>query len=130
MDADEAIPEMDDGQFWTMIAKADEDFDALRGLLIGLDRGQLIAFAWKFEYLAGLLYDEKYHHNRHSEDYLEDLTSWVVARGRRFYEDVLAHPDKMPSKVNYDETGLDIKFEAEKIFTVRFGESMPAFDGG
>jgi hypothetical protein len=36
----------------------------------------------------------------------------------------------MPTEVNYDEPGLDVRFEAEKVYADRFGEDMPPFDGG
>jgi hypothetical protein len=126
----EKIPELKDDLFWTLINVANQEFDAFTKMLEKLSKEDLIGFAWKFEYLAGLLYDEKYHHHKYSEDYLEDLTSGVVAKGKVFFENVFNHPDQMPEKVNYDELGLDVHFQAEKVYADRFGQDMPPFDGG
>ena len=130
MDDDNLLANLNDTIFWNLITEASEDFEVFKGKLESLSRDELIGFAWKFEYLAGLLYDEKYHQNQYSEDYLEDLTCWIVAKGRKFYENVLSHPDQMPAEVNFDEPGLDVHFQALKVYADRFGEEMPAFDGG
>ena len=122
--------QLPDDVFWKLITKANRSLEALTKALEGLSREELIGFAWKFEYLAGQLDDEKYHAGQYSEDELEDLTSWIVGRGRKYYETVLHNPEKMPEEVDYDKRALDIHFEALKVYHDRFGEHMPAFDGG
>lgn len=118
----------DDEAFWTLVALADSDFDAFCARLEAMDGPGLTGFAWAFEEKAGVLWDVRYHHDRFSEDDLEDLCGWVVGRGRAFYEDIVAHPERMPTEWNPAETGMDIQYQATQTYFERFGSEMPAFE--
>ena len=122
-----------DDEFWALVTLANEDFDAFTKTLERMDRGALIAFAWKFEQLAGILYDDEYlqhlnFENELSEDYLEDLCGWIVGKGKVFYEDIINHPEKMPTELDDTEPGISIQFEASQIYFDRYGEEMPPWE--
>lgn len=125
---DDDVRKPDDAVFWALVALADSDFDAFSERLRAMDRASLIGFAWAFEEKAGLLWDPRYHRNRFSEDDLEDLSGWIVGRGRAFYEDILAHPERMPADWDNSETGMDIPYAATEIHFERFGDEMPPFE--
>ena len=123
------IPELGDDQFWTLILSAKQGIAALSKNLESLSQVELIGFAWKFEDLAGFLYDEKYHQNQFSEDYLEVLCDWVVAQGKEFYERVLNNPDQMPAEVDYSDPDIDILYEVSNVYYDRFGKEIPPLEG-
>lgn len=129
MDEFDDILELGDDQFWTLISLAKQDTAAFVKKLEGMSQVELIGFAWKFEDLAGFLYDEEYHQGRFSEDYLEDLCDWVVAQGKEFYENVLNNPDQMPTEVNYSDPDIDIPYQVSTVYYDRFGEEMPPLEG-
>lgn len=124
------IPELNDDMFWTLIATANQDDVAFRKKLESLSRVELIGFSWKFKDLMGRLYEVMDDQNELSEDELEDLVAWIVARGKEFYRNVLDNPKQMPKKANYDEPGLDTHFQAIKVYYDRFGEHIPAYPNG
>ena len=119
------IPEMEDDQFWSLISLAKQDFAAFTQKLEQMSQADLISFVWKFEEVAGVLYDDQYLQGQTSEDYIEDLRGYVVAQGKAFYEHVRDNPDQMPKEVDYSEPGVDIKYQASETYYNRFGESMP-----
>jgi hypothetical protein len=94
-----------------------------------MTRDDLIGFYWLFQDTAGVLYDEAHGVNYPSEDYFEDLAAYVVARGKHFFEQVRDDPSRMPKTMDADKPGIDIQYEASKVYRKRFGEPIPAFDG-
>ena len=129
MDEFDNLPDFPDDQFWSLVSLARQDFTAFTTKLEGMNRDDLIGFAWKFEDLAGCLHDDKCHQSQFSEDYLEDLCGWVVGQGRTFYENVRHNPDQMPEEVDSSELGIEIQYEASVVYYDRFGEEMPPLEG-
>lgn len=127
-DDDYDVPMPSDENFWAIVDLAREDFPAFRRQLEGMDRADLIGFAWMFEELSSALYDPKYHGNRYSEDVTEGYAAWIVAQGREAYERTLAHPDLAPEVWNRSEIGLQLWLEAEDVYSERFGEELPPLE--
>lgn len=104
------LAKMDEEEFWRLIGKIDtaalerdDDNAAVRPLqeaLTAKSEMELVAFA---EQLAQKLYDldgEMYAKNAgdsgNSDDGFLYVRCYVVAKGRKFYVNTLAHPAKMP----------------------------------
>lgn len=121
--------EMKTGQFWRLIALANKDYDAFKQALQGLSREELTGFAWRFQGLMGPLYEGIENEDDFSEDRLQDLIAWIVARGKKFYENVLDNPEQMPVEVNKELPGGDMLFQALKAYYDRFGEHVPIYGG-
>lgn len=125
----DAVPRPHDDDFWELVAQAAEDFDAFAAGLETMDRAPLIGLAWRFQEATEPLFHPRYHGNRHSDDALEAICGRVVGRGRAFYEEVLAQPERMPRTIEGQGPGMDIQYEAEAVYRRRFGEEMPPFEG-
>lgn len=130
MNSEEWKKDADPEAFWALIELARKDFEAFLAALKGLDRRGLIRFAWMFEELASGLGAEPYasHTNpEFSEDVLDDLWDEVVGKGRAFYEEVLAHPERMPADVDYSDPSHRMRYEASNVFFERYGEEIPPY---
>jgi hypothetical protein len=117
-------------EFWSLVDLARTDAEAYQERLRGMDRKALIRFAWTFEELSSSLGDERY--TRHtdpdlSEDALDDLWQEVVGRGRAFYDDVLAHPEKIPAEADSSDPSHWIRYHASNVFHERFGGEIPPY---
>ena len=121
--------DFDDDEFWKLIDTANQDFAAFTRALEAMTREELIGFSWKFQDTAGMLYDEEHGVNYPSEDYFEDLAAYVVARGKKFYNEALEDPAKMPKEMKMALPGIEIQYEANKIYREKFRESLPPFQG-
>lgn len=98
-----SIPE----EFWRIIEDARQDPDRLRERLRGMNREELIDFAWTYEGLANELRSDIYLdfvEPDTSEDGLAELANWVVAQGRELYEEVWKDPEQLPPA--HDDPGL------------------------
>lgn len=129
-DTDENLdaPMPSDEDFWAIVALAREDLPAFKRRLNGMDRADLVGFAWRFEELYSALYDPKYHGNRYTEDETEGYAAWIVAQGRGTYEGVLANPELAPKMWDKSEIGLQILLEAEQVYAERFGDELPPLE--
>jgi hypothetical protein len=130
MYSEEWKQDADPEQFWSLVALARTDQPAFVAALEGLDRKALIRFAWTFEELASALGAEPYASHtdpEFSEDVLDDLWEEVVGRGREFYADVLAHPERMPADVDYSDPSHRMRYAASNVFFARHGEEIPPY---
>jgi hypothetical protein len=84
--------------FWSIIDRAHKDAKALRPLLEPLAQRDLLSFYRLFMACADEL---RYAlpEGRKQSDSQQELAWWVVAQGRAFYDDVLAHPDQFPERM-------------------------------
>lgn len=114
--------------FWALVDLARTDHPAFVAKLRAADRRELIRFEWIFVEMASALGREPYRRFTDptlSEDARDDLWEAVVGRGRAFYEDVLAHPERMPREVDSDDVSHRMRYEASNVFFERFGEEIP-----
>jgi hypothetical protein len=117
-------------EFWSLVELGRKDRDAFVERLKSLDRKALIRFAWMFENYASELGNEPYSEHvdpSFSEDSLDDLWDEVVGRGQAFYEDVIAHPEKMPADVDHSDPSHMMRYEAGNVFHERYGEEIPPY---
>ena len=117
-------------EFWSLVDLGRKDKDAFVERLNSLDRRELIRFVWMFEDFASELGNERYSQHTNasfSEDSLDDLWEEVVGRGRAFYEDVIANPEKMPADIDHSDPSHMMRYEAGNVFHERYGEEIPPY---
>lgn len=109
--------------FWNMIDQAKENREVLRIILSNLCKDEIILFQEQFVDAAAELQDEPFtDYMEESEDGIEDISHWIVSKGKAYYTDILAHPDKVPYTVtgNTDSILYGI---ADEVCLEKFGEN-------
>ncbi len=110
--------------FWQMIDEAAGDPGKFRELLGGLTRPRIIRFYWTYEELANHLRTERFLpfvHPDLSEDGVAELSNWVVAQGKSYYENILNNPVQIPPKM--DDAGFLSELVEE--FEEKYGDDLP-----
>src|SRR5262245_61056949 len=90
-----SVPE----SFWKLIEDAHGDPDRFRALIAALSQKKLQEMYFQYKALAAQLFTKQHEARMHpdaTEDTAKDIAEWVVAQGRKTYEDVRDHPEKTP----------------------------------
>jgi hypothetical protein len=84
--------------FWEVVEDAHQDVDRMRAKLDEMDVADLLRFHYDLEDATVELTDEPYasYITRESEDGAEDLTYWVVSRGRAYCRELRDKPWTIP----------------------------------
>jgi len=82
--------------FWSVIDLAQRSADTLRLLLGAMSRDEMIELWREYHMRSSELLQPPWVTRR--TDFQEELTWWVVAQGKAFYDDVRANPDKFPKE--------------------------------
>lgn len=130
MDTEDWKQDANPDEFWAMIDLARRDYPAFVSALGDADRRSLIRFAWWFEHLQGKLRQKPYQDTEDpalSEDWLDDLADEVVGKGKAFYDEVRAHPERMPTEADHDDPSHDMRYEASSVYFKRYGEELPPY---
>ena len=111
--------------FWNILAQADRDPDKLLEILTEFDYHQLSRFEYEYRRAAGYLFEVRFleHMEGTSEDDIEDLTRWIVGKGKDYYFEIWNHPERTPSVVAND--GQDLSSIAWKVLINKYA-SIPA----
>lgn len=87
--------------FWHLIELSNLNRQKLKEILYNLDKDELIEFQEFFVEFSIELQDEPFtNFMEESEDGIEDISHWVVSRGKEYYLDILNNPKKIPFSVN------------------------------
>ncbi|NSL88409.1 DUF4240 domain-containing protein [Chitinophaga solisilvae] len=109
--------------FWDIISKAHEDKAALREILLPMDRDDILRFQEQFIDAAVELQDEPFtDYMESSEDGIEDISHWIVSKGKAYYADIINHPEKVPHSV-FGNTKTILNGVADDVFEEKYGES-------
>jgi hypothetical protein len=110
--------------FWSTIDAAHRDKKQLRALIEPMSRAELLALYRDFIDAAGRLRKPPFDDEESDDN--QERSWWVVAQGRATYEDILAHPEKMPG----DTTGPGIGFRGviARVFAEKFGMEVMLAD--
>jgi hypothetical protein len=111
-------------QFWSIIDGAHKDRNALRPPLEQLAQRDLLMFYRFFMEYGSDLRDEL--PEREESDYQEELAWYVVAQGKAFYDDVLAHPEKFPEEQG--PAGRGFRGMIANVYRDRFDEEVMEAD--
>jgi hypothetical protein len=85
-------------RFWELIDAARGDEEAMRSVLVGVSREDLIRFEHEFnDAVSDLVYRVI---GEHGDAYTEEeIAGWVVSRGLLRYAAVWDHPDRFPAEL-------------------------------
>ena len=94
--------------FWDIIAQAEGSRTKLIAILMQFDYDQLNRFEYEYSYAAGYLQNKRFveHMDGKSNDSVDDLTRWIVGKGKEFYMDVWNHPEHTPASEEYGDSNL------------------------
>jgi len=110
--------------FWSIIAIAGADRDALQGQLLKLSQEDLRRFQEEFIVLASELQVSPFAaFVEESEDGLADVAEWVVSQGKNMYQAVVADPASIPHTVE-GKGGEILSGVAPLVYEERFGEPL------
>ena len=111
-------------EFWSTIDAAQRDEKRLRALIEPMSRDELLAFYRDFIREAAELRKPPF--DDEESDGNQERSWWVVAQGRATYDDILAHPEKMPD----DTSGPGIGFRGmiARVFAEQFGMEVMEAD--
>jgi hypothetical protein len=105
---------------WSLIEESRGSKKRLKRLLSSKPRGVLITFHKEFQRAIGNL--GMHLEAPGSADMQKDIFSHVVSRGADFYDEVLAHPERLPQDVG--PRGVDFYGVAGEVFWERFQEEI------
>ncbi len=91
-----------------------------------MDPDQLYWFYREYEQARQGLQGPEYGKPDVSQDDLDVIAMWVVARGEKTYLDIFDHPEKMPSKPPSRHNSLGFNGMAEQVYADRFGTYLSA----
>lgn len=120
-----------DNAFWSLVNEANNDFEHFSHQLKNMSKDGLEDFYWHFFDFAGELTDDIYLDHildagdSISDDGLEDLCGWIVGKGRETYNHVIKHPETIPKEINDNAYGIEILYEAVKVYFNKYGEDIP-----
>jgi hypothetical protein len=109
--------------FWQAIAAADGDRDQYLALLKQMNRTQLYDFHVFYDRAANYFTSPPYADPNASEDDIFDMANWIVAQGKDYYFDILAHPEKTPRE-RPNRRGLGFFGAIGQAYYELFGEEM------
>lgn len=110
--------------FWSVIDKAQRSPDVLRSLLEAMSREEMIELWREYHVLSSALLVPPWVPRR--TDFQEELTWWVVAQGKAFYDDVHAHPDRFPKEQG--PQGRRFTGTIASVYAERFDEEIMEAD--
>ncbi len=86
-----------DNWFWDIISEANHDIKKLKEILWNLQKEDIYRFQEIYLDAAGELRDEPFtNFTEESEDGIEDISYWVVSKGKAYYADIINNPEKIP----------------------------------
>lgn len=111
--------------FWDVIAKAQENDNDFKTLVQEMSRDEVIQFYQEFVEAAADLCTTRHldYLADASEDTVQDITEYVVSKGRNYYKEVCDHPAKIPTEVKMDAPSF--KGVALLVYWEKYGESIP-----
>lgn len=87
--------------FWDIISQSNLDRNKLKEILSDFDKNEIIEFQQFFVDFAVELQDDPFlDYMEDSEDGVEDISYWVVSKGKEFYFEILNNPEKIPFSVD------------------------------
>lgn len=113
-------------KLWEFIEKVNDDRDELRQILSEMSEIDFIIYMREFYDAAYAItnYFDKvgYTNGEPSEDGKEDLFFYVVAQGRDYFDQLLAHPESLPSgDLDYRSAFMEVP---TSLFYDRFGKNL------
>lgn len=109
--------------FWNIIANAKEDRELLRTILMEFSKDNIVAFQEFFVDLAAELQCEPFtNYIEESEDGVEDVSHWVVSKGRTYYEKILKHPELIPYSIKGNDSDTILYGIADEVCLDKYND--------
>ncbi|MCM0665621.1 DUF4240 domain-containing protein [Flavobacterium tyrosinilyticum] len=109
--------------FWDIISKAKQDENKLRKILEKMDKDAIYDFQDLFIEAAVELRCQPFtDFTESSEDGIDDISNWVVSKGKAYYVEILDYPERIPYSVE-DKTEEIIAHVADEVYFEKFGET-------
>nr|WP_314561045.1 DUF4240 domain-containing protein [uncultured Capnocytophaga sp.] len=114
--------------FWDIITKAKEDREQLRAILMEYSKEDIIAFQEIFVNLAAeLQYEPFTDYMEESEDGREDISHWVVSKGKEYYEKILNHPEQIPYNITRNNSDEILYGIADEVCLDKYNETTDVY---
>ncbi|MDR0229956.1 MAG: DUF4240 domain-containing protein [Flavobacteriaceae bacterium] len=109
--------------FWNIIQQAQQNRAKLNTFLLSLNKEEIIRFQDIFLDFAIELQDEPYTgFMEESEDGIEDISHWVVSKGKDYYTHILQHPEDIPFNVE-DVMDENLYGIADEVCYAKYNET-------
>ena len=114
--------------FWDIITKAKEDREQLRAILMEYSKEDIIAFQEIFVDLAAeLQYEPFTDYMEESEDGREDISHWVVSKGKEYYEKILNQPEQIPYNITGSNSDEILYGIADEVCLDKYNETTDVY---
>lgn len=114
--------------FWDIITKAKEDREQLRAILMEYSKEDIIAFQEIFVDLAAeLQYEPFTDYMEESEDGREDISHWVVSKGKEYYEKILNQPEQIPYNITGNNSDEILYGIADEVCLDKYNETTDVY---
>jgi hypothetical protein len=107
--------------FWALIEEANGSEEKLKALLASEPRDIIIAFQKQFWRAMSNLEEIKCG-NAASEDYRSDVFALIVSKGRKYYDEIVTHPERVPDDI--DPHGPFFLHVAAEVLMEKCGEEI------
>lgn len=112
-------------RFWELVDAAQGNREAMRSVLMGCSREDLIRVETEFDYAIEDLV-QRVLGDHGDASFERDVAGWVVSRGLAFYADVWDHPERFPGEVPDDE--VSFYGMAGSVLEERFPDQLATWD--
>jgi hypothetical protein len=117
----------DEKWFWGIIDLVQGDRDELKTILNNFTREELEQFQDHFIDLSAELQDEPYtDYMEPSEDGVEDISHWIVSRGKKYYDGIVSKPENAPRSVEGKSEEI-LYGVANEVYFSKFRETMDQY---
>ncbi|AVM49105.1 DUF4240 domain-containing protein [Capnocytophaga sp. oral taxon 878] len=114
--------------FWDIITKAKEDREQLRAILMEYSKEDIIAFQEIFVDLAAeLQYEPFTDYMEESEDGREDISHWVVSKGKEYYQKILNQPEQIPYNITGSNSDEILYGIADEVCLDKYNETTDVY---
>ena len=112
-------------RFWELLRQAGGDPDHLERILRGVPREVVEEYYHEFNRAVANLWNSGVpdYFGDHSEDTQKEILEHTVGRGKEFYAEVLAHPERAPIGEHINAPAF--RGTALVVYHERFGQDIP-----
>lgn len=117
----------DEKWFWSIIDLVQRNRAELKTILSNFTKEEIYAFQDHFVEMSTEFQDEPYtDYMESSEDGQEDVAHWVVSGGKKYYEQILEEPSKIPHTVEGKNDG-NLYGIASEVYYGKFQEELDIY---
>jgi Protein of unknown function (DUF4240) len=121
------MAEKNEKWFWEIIEYAQSERPKLKEVLSSFEKDDLISFQEFFIDFSAELQDTPFVNNMEkSEDGVEDIAHWIVSKGKKYYESIMAEPKKVPYSVEGKSEEI-LYGVANEVYFSKFNETLDIY---